>query len=80
VILDAWSRRVVGYALGRQIDTRLTLAAIRPQSTHAILHQAWFTIPLAAHSTPRNPIGANWQRTRWSLDPALNPKRPASPP
>jgi putative transposase len=29
VILDAWSRRVVGYALGRQIDTRLTLAALQ---------------------------------------------------
>ena len=29
VILDAWSRRVVGYALGRNIDTRLTLAALR---------------------------------------------------
>jgi putative transposase len=29
VILDAWSRRVVGYALGRQIETRLTLAALR---------------------------------------------------
>ncbi len=29
VILDAWSRRVVGYALGRQVDTRLTLAALR---------------------------------------------------
>jgi len=29
VILDAWSRRVVGYALGRAIDTRLTLAALR---------------------------------------------------
>ena len=29
VILDAWSRRVVGYALARQIDTRLTLAALR---------------------------------------------------
>jgi putative transposase len=29
VILDAWSRRVVGYALSRQIDTRLTLAALR---------------------------------------------------
>src|SRR3546814_16731600 len=28
VILDAWSRRVVGYALGRQIDVRLTLAAL----------------------------------------------------
>jgi putative transposase len=29
VILDAWSRRVVGYALSRQIDTLLTLAALR---------------------------------------------------
>ena len=29
VILDAWSRRAVGYAVSRQIDTRLTLAALR---------------------------------------------------
>ena len=29
VILDAWSRRVVGYAVSRQIDTRLTIAALR---------------------------------------------------
>ncbi len=29
VILDAWSRRVVGYALSRRIDTRLALAALR---------------------------------------------------
>lgn len=28
VILDAWSRRVVGYGLGRTIDARLTLAAL----------------------------------------------------
>jgi putative transposase len=28
VILDAWSRRVVGYAISRSIDTRLTLAAL----------------------------------------------------
>jgi putative transposase len=28
VILDAWSRRVVGYAISRFIDTRLTLAAL----------------------------------------------------
>jgi putative transposase len=27
-ILDAWSRRVVGYAIGRRIDARLTLAAL----------------------------------------------------
>lgn len=28
VILDAWSRRVVGHALGRTIEVRLTLAAL----------------------------------------------------
>jgi len=28
VVLDAWSRRVVGYAIGRSIDVRLTLAAL----------------------------------------------------
>ncbi len=27
-IMDAWSRRIVGYALGRRIDVRLTLAAL----------------------------------------------------
>lgn len=29
VILDAWSRRVVGYAIGRSIDARLALAALK---------------------------------------------------
>lgn len=28
IILDAWSRRVVGYAIGRSIDARLALAAL----------------------------------------------------
>jgi len=28
-ILDAWSRRVVGYAIGRRIDARLTLSALK---------------------------------------------------
>jgi putative transposase len=28
VILDAWSRRLVGHAIARRIDTRLTLAAL----------------------------------------------------
>lgn len=28
-ILDAWSRRVVGYAIARSIDTRLTVAALK---------------------------------------------------
>jgi len=28
-ILDAWSRRVVGYAIGRRIDARLAMAALK---------------------------------------------------
>jgi putative transposase len=28
-LLDAWSRRVVGYAIGKRIDARLALAALR---------------------------------------------------
>jgi len=45
VILDAWSRRVIGYALGRQIDTRLALAALRAaietrQSPRGCIHHS----------------------------------------
>ena len=29
VVLDAWSRRVVGYAISRSVDARLTLAALK---------------------------------------------------
>lgn len=29
VILDAWSRKVVGYAIARSVDVRLTLAALQ---------------------------------------------------
>lgn len=29
VVLDAWSRRVIGHAIGRSIDVRLTLGALR---------------------------------------------------
>lgn len=28
IVLDAWSRRVIGYAIGRSIDVRLTLGAL----------------------------------------------------
>jgi putative transposase len=34
VILDAWSRRVVGYAVSRHMDVRLTLAALRAAIAH----------------------------------------------
>ena len=45
VILDAWSRRVVGYAISRSIDARLTVAALKA----AIARRkppAWLRSPL----------------------------------
>ncbi len=34
VLLDAWSRRVVGYALARAVDARLTVAALQAALAH----------------------------------------------
>lgn len=34
LIMDAWSRRIVGYAIGRRIDARLTLAALDAAIAH----------------------------------------------
>lgn len=34
VIMDAWSRRVMGYAIGRRIDVRLTSAALTAALAH----------------------------------------------
>ena len=45
IILDAWSRRVVGYAFGWSIDTRLALAALKAaitsrQPPHGCVHHS----------------------------------------
>ncbi|WP_347404093.1 DDE-type integrase/transposase/recombinase [Mesorhizobium sp. WSM4976] len=53
IILDAWSRLVVGYAIGRSIDARLTVAALKM----AIAHRR--PPPGCIHLSDR---GANTQR------------------
>jgi transposase InsO family protein len=59
VILDAWSRRAIGYALGRQIDTRLALAALRAAMRPDSRRTAASTTPIAEHSTLQSPIVRN---------------------
>ena len=49
-ILDAWSRRVVGYAIGRRVDARLALAALRAASRAAGRPRAASTIPIGARN------------------------------
>lgn len=50
VILDTWSRKVVGYGLGRNIDTRLSIAALN--AAIAARCPAVSSTPIAAPSTP----------------------------
>lgn len=53
VILDAYSRRVVGWALARTLEDELTLAALRMALSRRIVEPgAWFTTPIADLSTP----------------------------
>ena len=58
VILDAWSRRAVGYAISRSIDMRLTLAALNAAIERANA-AARLRSPqaIAVRNTPRRAIG-----------------------
>jgi transposase InsO family protein len=51
VILDAFSRRVIGWALDRTLEDGLTIAALRMALAGRIRHPAWCIIPTAASST-----------------------------
>jgi putative transposase len=53
VILDPWSRQVIGYPIGRQIDTRFALAALRgaietQQPPRDCIHHSDRGVPYAA--------------------------------
>ena len=49
-ILDAWSRRVVGYAIGRRIDARLALAALKAAIASRRRRRVASITPIAARS------------------------------
>ena len=56
VILDAWSRSAVGYAISRSIDVRLTLAALNAAIERRSLRPAVSIIPIAVRNTLLKPI------------------------
>jgi len=55
VILDAWSRRVVGYAISRRLDTRVTFAAVHAAA--AARQPPWGCIH---HSDREGQAGFKW--------------------
>ena len=63
IVLDAWSRRVVGYAIGRRIDARLAVAPSSAPSPCGARCPAVSCIPTAGHSTHRRRTGRSCPST-----------------
>jgi transposase InsO family protein len=80
-ILDAWSRRVVGYAISRSMNARLAIAALKARAGH---RTAAFIIRTAARSTPLISTGASLpsmvSSARWAAagTPTTMPRPKAS--
>ncbi len=70
VILDAWSRRVIGYAISRSIDARLTIAALKSRSAHGRPPRAACITATAVRNTRLPPTGScsptTSSRARWA--------------
>jgi len=81
VILDAWSRKVVGYAIARSIDVRRPCA---PPSTSEDRRPAACITPIAARNTRPGTIGRLSPRMassdRWAAGaiPTITPRPKAS--
>ena len=66
LVLDAWSRRIVGWAISRSIDTRLTLAALEAAiGSRQPRRGACTTRTAGANMRPR-PTGDGSPKTAWS--------------
>jgi putative transposase len=84
IILDAWSRLIVGYAIGRSIDARLTVAALkvaieRRRPSPGCIHHSDRGSQYAAQLY-REALEANSLIVRWVAGetPTTTPRRKAS--
>ena len=69
IILDAWSRRVVGYALSRSIDARLTVAALKAAIAARTLRQDASITPTADRKADSSGRRNTWKRRlRWAFE------------
>ena len=64
VILDGFSRKVVGWALERTLATRLTKTALEQAIAARQPRQAWSIIPIAACSTLPTNTCRRYKHTR----------------
>ncbi len=66
VLLDACSRRVVGYAISREIDTQLTLAALEAAAGNRHPPREAPAIPTTAVNTPARSTAPHSSASDWS--------------
>ena len=74
VVLDAWSRRVVGYAISRSIDARLTVAALRSaleqrQPAAGCIHHS--DRPIRRRDLPATPARSRYRRLDGQTEKSL---------
>src|SRR5256884_5976514 len=62
-ILDAWSRRVVGYAISRSIDARLAVAALKAAISARNAPRVVCIIPIVGRSMPPKTIAPSCKST-----------------
>jgi transposase InsO family protein len=52
VVLDAFSRRVIGWALGRTLEAKLAVTALHMALVERKPHPVWCTTPIAVSNMP----------------------------
>ena len=62
-ILDAWSRKVVGYAISRSMDARIAVAALKAAIKNRAHRGAAFTTPTGCRNTCLMCNARCWQPT-----------------
>ena len=65
IVLDLYSRRVVGWAFGTALTTALALAALAMSLTHRCPPPGSCITAIGAANTPAPPTGPSWPPTAW---------------
>src|SRR5260370_12831669 len=78
-ILDAWSRRVIGYAIGRSIDARLAVAALNAAMNPGLEDGVWSTDGKNGFEIPQSRYRENGYKPRVEELPWRVHKNPATP-
>lgn len=81
LIMDAWSRRIVGYAIGRRTDARLPSRPRRRRSGHRLRHRVASIIRIADRSMQHSPTatGRQWPVSKAPWGAAAIPGTPQWP-